>query len=274
MKAKATPAGRFKRSPEIAPGERWLPDSPSSCAPQSNPWCYGRSSRCAQNDPRKDARLGLLDTRYLPGRYSRHLGGRCGAWATIGQGPPDMRRRHNAGVRHQGHAPVRSQRSAICRRPHRRPRRERRCSGAGPVRPTNPDPRPASAHPAPATSVAFAAGGEGVSQPPLKDKAFSTFLDRNPPFGLRRPQNAISPWPQPVPPTAHHRRKRHQATHTFESCRAAISPPFRIELRTRFAAQTPVLGDRVVEPYQIGSRKSAKFETVVEMSVPWARWRR
>ena len=28
-------------------------------------------------------------------------------------------------------------------------------------------------------------GGEGVSQPPLKDKAFSTFLDQNPPFELR-----------------------------------------------------------------------------------------
>jgi hypothetical protein len=29
-------------------------------------------------------------------------------------------------------------------------------------------------------------GGERVSQPPLKDKAFSTFLDQNPPFELRR----------------------------------------------------------------------------------------
>jgi hypothetical protein len=28
-------------------------------------------------------------------------------------------------------------------------------------------------------------GGEGVSQSPLKDKAFSTFLDQNPPFELR-----------------------------------------------------------------------------------------
>jgi hypothetical protein len=28
-------------------------------------------------------------------------------------------------------------------------------------------------------------GGEGVSHPPLKDKAFSTFLDQNPPFELR-----------------------------------------------------------------------------------------
>src|SRR5258708_16728536 len=30
------------------------------------------------------------------------------------------------------------------------------------------------------------AGGEGVSQSPLKDKAFSTFLDQNPPFELPR----------------------------------------------------------------------------------------
>jgi hypothetical protein len=29
-------------------------------------------------------------------------------------------------------------------------------------------------------------GGEGVSQSPLKDKAFSSFLDQNPPFELRR----------------------------------------------------------------------------------------
>jgi len=31
------------------------------------------------------------------------------------------------------------------------------------------------------------AGGESVSQSPLKDKAFSTFLDQNPPFEL--PEN-------------------------------------------------------------------------------------
>src|SRR5712691_9990378 len=28
-------------------------------------------------------------------------------------------------------------------------------------------------------------GGESISQPPLKDKVFSTFLDQNPPFELR-----------------------------------------------------------------------------------------
>jgi hypothetical protein len=36
------------------------------------------------------------------------------------------------------------------------------------------------------------AGGESVSQSLLKDKAFSTFLDQNPPFELR-PENGISP---------------------------------------------------------------------------------
>jgi hypothetical protein len=35
-------------------------------------------------------------------------------------------------------------------------------------------------------------GGEGVSQSLLKDKAFSTFLDQNPPFELP-PENGISP---------------------------------------------------------------------------------
>jgi hypothetical protein len=35
-------------------------------------------------------------------------------------------------------------------------------------------------------------GGESVSQSLLKDKAFSTFLDQNPPFELP-PENGISP---------------------------------------------------------------------------------
>jgi hypothetical protein len=38
-----------------------------------------------------------------------------------------------------------------------------------------------------------AAGGESVSQSPLKDKAFLTFLDQNPPFELP-PENGISPY--------------------------------------------------------------------------------
>jgi hypothetical protein len=35
-------------------------------------------------------------------------------------------------------------------------------------------------------------GGESGSQSPLKDQAFSTFLDQNPPFELP-PENGISP---------------------------------------------------------------------------------
>jgi hypothetical protein len=35
-------------------------------------------------------------------------------------------------------------------------------------------------------------GGESVSQSPLKDQAFSIFLDQNPPFELP-PENGISP---------------------------------------------------------------------------------
>src|SRR5204862_85742 len=38
----------------------------------------------------------------------------------------------------------------------------------------------------------MAIGGEGVSQPPLKDKVFSTFLDQNSPLELR-PENGVSP---------------------------------------------------------------------------------
>jgi hypothetical protein len=34
-------------------------------------------------------------------------------------------------------------------------------------------------------------GGEGVSQPPLKDKAFLTFFGQNPPFEL--PEKGVSP---------------------------------------------------------------------------------
>jgi len=35
-------------------------------------------------------------------------------------------------------------------------------------------------------------GGEGASQSPLKDRAFLTLLDQNPPLELR-PENGISP---------------------------------------------------------------------------------
>jgi hypothetical protein len=40
--------------------------------------------------------------------------------------------------------------------------------------------------------ISIGYGGEGVSQSPLKDQAFSTFLDQNPPFELW-PKNGISP---------------------------------------------------------------------------------
>jgi hypothetical protein len=43
-----------------------------------------------------------------------------------------------------------------------------------------------------AEAQANAGGGGSVSQSPLKDKAFSTFLEQNPPFELR-PENGISP---------------------------------------------------------------------------------
>jgi hypothetical protein len=41
-------------------------------------------------------------------------------------------------------------------------------------------------------------GGESVSQSPLKDKAFSIFLDQNPPFELLA-ENGISPPPKACP---------------------------------------------------------------------------
>jgi hypothetical protein len=40
--------------------------------------------------------------------------------------------------------------------------------------------------------ISIGYGGESVSQSPLKDQAFSTFLDQNPPFELP-PENGISP---------------------------------------------------------------------------------
>jgi hypothetical protein len=40
--------------------------------------------------------------------------------------------------------------------------------------------------------ISIGSGGESVSQPPLKDKAFSTFLGQNPPFEPR-PNNGVSP---------------------------------------------------------------------------------
>jgi hypothetical protein len=46
-------------------------------------------------------------------------------------------------------------------------------------------------------------GGESVSQPPLKDKAFLAFPDQNPPFELR-PENGFSQRQGPVLPMAGH----------------------------------------------------------------------
>jgi hypothetical protein len=55
-------------------------------------------------------------------------------------------------------------------------------------------------------------GGERVSQSPLKDQAFSTFLDQNPPFELL-PENGISPSTKSLSrPMARHRQQCDQAT--------------------------------------------------------------
>ena len=75
-------------------------------------------------------------------------------------------------------------------------------------------------------------GGEGVSQPPLKDKAFFTFVNQNPPFELR-PKTAfrLPSWPIQVRvPTFQFPSAvdcmvglvfaRRSEGHTFESCRA------------------------------------------------------
>jgi hypothetical protein len=59
--------------------------------------------------------------------------------------------------------------------------------------------------------ISIGYGGESVSQPPLKDKAFSTFLGQNPPF-KPRPKMGFRSRQEPVQPMAHHRPQRHQAT--------------------------------------------------------------
>ena len=50
-----------------------------------------------------------------------------------------------------------------------------------------------------------------VSQSPLKDNAFLSFLDQNPPFELR-PEDEFRFRQKPVRPMAHHRQRCHQAT--------------------------------------------------------------
>jgi hypothetical protein len=45
----------------------------------------------------------------------------------------------------------------------------------------------------------------------LKEKAFSTFIDQNPPFEVR-PEMGFRRRQKPVQPMAHHRQQHHQAT--------------------------------------------------------------
>jgi hypothetical protein len=71
--------------------------------------------------------------------------------------------------------------------------------------------------------VSKGAGGEGVSQSPLKDKAFSTFLDQNPPLELR-PENGIFAVDNSRSrPMARHRQQCHQATSEGQIAVAPLS---------------------------------------------------
>jgi len=58
--------------------------------------------------------------------------------------------------------------------------------------------------------ISITYGGESVSQLPLQDNAFSTFLDQNPPFELR-PENGVS-LPTKACSANGHRQQCHQAT--------------------------------------------------------------
>jgi hypothetical protein len=61
-------------------------------------------------------------------------------------------------------------------------------------------------HGLPAVALAEA-GGESVSQSPLKNNAFSTFLDQNPPFELL-PENGIFAFDKNLSrPMDHHRQQ-------------------------------------------------------------------
>jgi hypothetical protein len=67
-------------------------------------------------------------------------------------------------------------------------------------------------------------GGESVSQSPLKGKAFSTFLDQNPPFELP-PENGIFDFDKSLPrPMDRHRQQCHQATSEGQIAVAPLSP--------------------------------------------------
>jgi hypothetical protein len=65
-------------------------------------------------------------------------------------------------------------------------------------------------------------GGESVSQSPLKDKAFSTFLDQNPPFELPQKRNSALD-KSLFRPMARHRQHRHQATSERQIAGAPLS---------------------------------------------------
>ncbi len=70
-------------------------------------------------------------------------------------------------------------------------------------------------------------GGESVSQSPLKDRAFSTFQDQNPPFELRR-KMGFRLRQKPVMAVFRDwwrgRLPSEGKGHTFESCRARQCP--------------------------------------------------
>jgi hypothetical protein len=66
------------------------------------------------------------------------------------------------------------------------------------------------------------AGGESVSQSPLKDKAFSTFLDQNPPFEL--PEKGDFAFDKSLSrPMGRHRQQCHQATSERQIAVAPLS---------------------------------------------------
>jgi hypothetical protein len=72
-------------------------------------------------------------------------------------------------------------------------------------------------------------GGESVSQSPLKDKAFSTFLDQNPPFELLEKgdfafDKSLSR------PMVRHRQQRHQA---ISERQIAVAPLSLIVVQSR-----------------------------------------
>jgi hypothetical protein len=72
-------------------------------------------------------------------------------------------------------------------------------------------------------------GGEGVSQSPLKDQAFSTFLDQNPPFEL--PEKGDFAFDKSLSrPMVRHRQQCRQATSERQ---IAVAPLSLIAVRSR-----------------------------------------